>query len=437
MNRIELTKPYLFFTAFLVVSISIFTFFERPGYLIPVFILFSCTLFWFYINSLRSFSDKDENLTGSGNFILNEELKESLNIEKILEAIPSPLILVDQQGKITFANANSELLLPKILKVGNHISSTFRSPIFLETLEKVLTKNENIKLNFDTNTPILKHIEVHFVQLPLDSYSRTGGTILMSLVDQSESKMVDQMRSDFVSNASHELRTPLSSIIGFIETIKGHAKSDKENRELFLSLMHDQAIRMQRLVDDLLSLSKLELQEKSPPLKTCNVNKIINKITESFLPLAKKYKVKLVNNLPSNITNIIGDETQIHQLFSNLIENSLKYSGEKSTVKVELIKKQKHIKIKNNMIGIQIVDNGKGIPAKHIYRLTERFYRVNEDLSRQRQGTGLGLSIVKHILNRHQGELIIESKINEGSKFTVWLPKEKDKVQAIKNAKAA
>ena len=259
----------------------------------------------------------------------------------------------------------------------------------------------------------------------------------MSLVDQSESKMVDQMRSDFVSNASHELRTPLASIIGFIETIKGHAKSDKENRELFLSLMHDQAIRMQRLVDDLLSLSKLELQEKSPPLKTCNVNKIINKITESFLPLAKKYKVKLVNNLPSNITNIIGDETQIHQLFSNLIENSLKYSGEKSTVKVELIKKQKHIKIKNNMIGIQIVDNGKGIPEEHIYRLTERFYRVNEDLSKQRQGTGLGLSIVKHILNRHQGELIIESKINEGSKFTVWLPKEKDKAQAIKNAKAA
>ena len=437
MNRIELTKPYVFFTAFLVVSISIFTFFERPGYLIPVFILFSCTLFWLYINSLRSFSDKDENLTGSGNFILNEELKESLNIEKILEAIPSPLILVDQQGKITFANANSELLLPKILKVGNHISSTFRSPIFLETLEKVLTQNENIKLNFDSNTTILKHIEVHFVQLPLDSYSRTGGTILMSLVDQSESKMVDQMRSDFVSNASHELRTPLASIIGFIETIKGHAKSDKENRELFLSLMHDQAIRMQRLVDDLLSLSKLELQEKSPPLKTCNVNKIINKITESFLPLAKKYKVKLVNNLPSNITNIIGDETQIHQLFSNLIENSLKYSGEKSTVKVELIKKQKHIKIKNNMIGIQIIDNGKGIPAEHIYRLTERFYRVNEDLSRQRQGTGLGLSIVKHILNRHQGELIIESKINEGSKFTVWLPKEKDKAQTIKNAKAA
>ena len=437
MNRIDLTKPYLFFTAFLVVSISIFTFFERPGYLIPVFILFSCTLFWFYINSLRSFSDKDENLTGSGNFILNEEQRANLNIEKILEAIPSPLILVDQQGKITFANANSELLLPKILKVGNHISSTFRSPIFLETLEKVLTQNENIKLNFDTNTPILKHIEVHFVQLPLDSYSRTGGTILMSLVDQSESKMVDQMRSDFVSNASHELRTPLASIIGFIETIKGHAKSDKENRELFLSLMHDQAIRMQRLVDDLLSLSKLELQEKSPPLKTCNVNKIINKITESFLPLAKKYKVKLVNNLPSNIINIIGDETQIHQLFSNLIENSLKYSGEKSTVKVELIKKQKHIKIKNNMIGIQIVDNGKGIPAEHIYRLTERFYRVNEDLSRQRQGTGLGLSIVKHILNRHQGELIIESKINEGSKFTVWLPKEKNKVQAIKNAKAA
>ena len=435
MNRIELTKPYLFFTAFLVVSISIVTFFETTSYLIPVFILFSCTLFWLYINSLRSFSDKDENLTGSGNFILNEELKESLNIEKILEAIPSPLILVDQQGKITFANANSELLLPKILKVGNHISSTFRSPIFLETLEKVLTKNENIKLNFDTNIPILKHIEVHFVQLPLDSYSRTGGTILMSLVDQSESKMVNQMRSDFVSNASHELRTPLSSIIGFIETIKGHAKSDKENRELFLSLMHDQAIRMQRLVDDLLSLSKLELQEKSPPLKTCNVNKIINKITESFLPLAKKYKVKLVNNLPSNITNIIGDETQIHQLFSNLIENSLKYSGEKSTVKVELIKKQKHIKIKNNMIGIQIVDNGKGIPEEHIYRLTERFYRVNEDLSKQRQGTGLGLSIVKHILNRHQGELIIESKINEGSKFTVWLPKEK--AQAIKNAKAA
>ena len=273
--------------------------------------------------------------------------------------------------------------------------------------------------------------------MPKDSFSASEGHILLKFSDQSKNIMIEQMRSDFISNASHELRTPLASIIGFIETIQGHAKNDKANRELFLSMMHDQAVRMQRLVDDLLSLSKLELQENSPPSSNCDVFEVIDKIVKSFLPLAKKYKVKLTNNLPLNLSNIVGDEVQMQQLFSTLIENALKYSGESSNVKIELVKKQKNRKSESNMMGIQIIDNGKGIPTEHIYRLTERFYRVNADLSRERQGTGLGLSIVKHILNRHKGELEIESVPEKGSIFTTWLPVSKTDFKLIKRDKAA
>lgn len=436
MKKQELVVPFFLFASFLVASSSMFAFVDKPSFLVPLFVFFSCLIFWLYLKSTLVYEEKTEKKTNEDlRKISNHDLSQS--IEYILEAIPSALIVLDRNGKITFTNTASEKLLPGLLKVGNHISNTFRSPVFLEALDRAIAVRKNIKLTFDSPTPLFQHIKVHFVQIPKDSFSASDGAILLKFTDQSKTIMVEQMRSDFISNASHELRTPLASIIGFIETIQGHAKNDKANRELFLSMMYEQAVRMQRLVDDLLSLSKLELQENSPPSSDCNVYQIIDKIVKSFLPLAKKYKVKLINNLPLNISKIIGDETQMQQLYSNLIENALKYSGEKSEIRIELVKNQKNRKSNNNMIGIQIIDNGKGIPTEHIYRLTERFYRVNADLSRERQGTGLGLSIVKHILNRHKGELEIESMLNEGSKFTTWLPKSKLEVKSIKSDKAA
>ena len=437
MKTRDLVFPFFLFASFLIASSTMFAFVDKPSYLIPLFVFFSCTIFWLYIKSSILFEEKIK--TNNKNEPLKKEDKTDLSnsIEYILEAIPSAIIIIDKTGKITFTNTGSEILMPGLLKVGNHISTIFRSPVFLEAVDRAIAIRKNIKITFDSPMPLFQHIRVHFVQMPKDSFSASEGHILLKFSDQSKNIMIEQMRSDFISNASHELRTPLASIIGFIETIQGHAKNDKANRELFLSMMYDQAVRMQRLVDDLLSLSKLELQENSPPSSNCDVFVVIDKIVKSFLPLAKKYKVKLTNNLPLNLSNTVGDEVQMQQLFSNLIENALKYSGESSNVKIELVKKQKNRNSESNMMGIQIIDNGKGIPTEHIYRLTERFYRVNADLSRERQGTGLGLSIVKHILNRHKGELEIESVPQKGSIFTTWLPVSKTDFKQIKRDKAA
>ena len=358
MKKQELVVPFFLFASFLVASSSMFAFVDQPSFLVPLFVFFSCLIFWLYLKSTLVYEEKTEKKTNEDlRKISNHDLSQS--IEYILEAIPSALIVLDRNGKITFTNTASEKLLPGLLKVGNHISNTFRSPVFLEALDRAIAVRKNIKLTFDSPTPLFQHIKVHFVQIPKDSFSASDGAILLKFTDQSKTIMVEQMRSDFISNASHELRTPLASIIGFIETIQGHAKNDKANRELFLSMMYEQAVRMQRLVDDLLSLSKLELQENSPPSSDCNVYQIIDKIVKSFLPLAKKYKVKLINNLPLNLSKIIGDETQMQQLYSNLIENALKYSGEKSEIQIELVKNQKNRKSNNNMIGIKIIDNGK------------------------------------------------------------------------------
>ena len=431
--------PFLLFSSFLVASSSMFTLVDKSSYFLPIFILFSCAIFFFYLKTDFLMNESDISVISKDKVDSQNGSASKLetSVEYLLEVLPSALTLIDEQGRITFANSFSEKLLPGLLKVGNHISVAFRSPVFLDAIEKAIAEEKNSQFSFDSSTPLFQHIRVEIIQLPEKIFSKSNGIVIVKFSDQSKDILIDQMRSDFISNASHELRTPLASIIGFIETIQGHAKNDKTNRELFLSLMHEQAERMQRLVDDLLSLSKLELQEKSPPKSDCDLTKVVEKLVQSFQPLAKKYKVKLVNNLPNDMPQVVGDEMQMQQLYSNLIENALKYSGEKSEVNLELIKKPDKGQTKPGMIGLRVRDNGQGIPAEHLYRLTERFYRVSADLSRQRQGTGLGLSIVKHILNRHNGELDIESNINEGSIFTTWLPKSKNHSQTITKARAA
>ena len=221
------------------------------------------------------------------------------------------------------------------------------------------------------------------------------------------------MRSDFVANASHELRTPLASLRGFIETIQGPARGDPKAQERFLGIMLDQATRMSRLVDDLLSLSRLELKSHIAPDQTVDLKPLIIHVSDALLPLAEELGVEIRLHLPEGRVDVLGDRDELIEVIENLIENACKYGQEGKFVDV-FLKGGGRLPVEVN-----VIDKGPGIPAEHVPRLTERFYRVSVADSRSKKGTGLGLAIVKHILTRHRARLLVKSELGKGTEFTV------------------
>jgi two-component system phosphate regulon sensor histidine kinase PhoR len=221
------------------------------------------------------------------------------------------------------------------------------------------------------------------------------------------------MRTDFVANASHELRTPLASLRGFIETLQGPARNDPRAQEKFLGIMQEQVTRMSRLVDDLMSLSRLELKAKVTPDDAVDLVPLIGSVCDALAPLAADVGVEIKRIVPEGPVNVSGDSDELTQVFENLIENACKYGQEGKKVEVRLSA------VKGQPVEVSIQDYGPGIPEEHVPRLTERFYRVNVESSRSKKGTGLGLAIVKHILTRHRARLVIRSEVGKGSTFTV------------------
>jgi two-component system phosphate regulon sensor histidine kinase PhoR len=221
------------------------------------------------------------------------------------------------------------------------------------------------------------------------------------------------MRSDFVANASHELRTPLASLRGFIETIQGPARGDPKAQQRFLGIMLDQTTRMSRLVDDLLSLSRLELKSHIAPDQKVDLIPLLGHVRDSLLPLAGDLDVEINLHLPAGKAEVLGDRDELVQVFENLIENACKYGQEGKVVDVTLANQP------GQAVEVSVSDKGPGIPAEHVPRLTERFYRVSVEDSRSKKGTGLGLAIVKHILTRHRARLIVKSEVGKGTDFTV------------------
>jgi two-component system phosphate regulon sensor histidine kinase PhoR len=233
--------------------------------------------------------------------------------------------------------------------------------------------------------------------------------------DMSERRNADRVRVDFVANASHELRTPLASLAGFIETLQGPARDDPAARERFLSIMHEQAERMSRLVNDLLSLSRIEMKAHVRPSDRVDLSTVISHVADSLEPLARDLGVVVETVLPETTVTLIGDRDELTQVFENLIENACKYGQNGQRVVVTL-------GVDGGGTHVSVRDFGPGIPDEHIPRLTERFYRVDLETSRRHRGTGLGLAIVKHILARHQARMSVESRLGEGSTFTVTFP---------------
>jgi two-component system phosphate regulon sensor histidine kinase PhoR len=247
------------------------------------------------------------------------------------------------------------------------------------------------------------------------------GTDLFVLVfeDQSETRRIDRMRADFIANASHELRTPLASIAGFIETLRGPARNDAAAREQFLPIMQSQTGRMARLIDDLLSLSRLEMKPYLKPGTSVDVRQVLDGVIDSLAPLAKESGVVIEREFADGIGEVPGDRDELFQVFENLLENACKYGQSGGRVIVSAATASEGA---GPEIDVTFRDFGPGIAEEHIPRITERFYRIDVGTSRAQKGTGLGLSIVKHILTRHNARLSVSSELGRGAAFTVHLP---------------
>lgn len=337
-----------------------------------------------------------------------------IQLTAIVAALPDPAFVVGEQGAVIAANQNAVIYFNQDM-IGKHITTFVRAPAMLQAINDAILQTKISQVSHVVRTPVQRSYDIHVSPLGVDeNHERMA---LLILRDQTHEQQVERMRSDFVANASHELRTPLASLSGFIETMQGAAKNDAKAKDEFLILMKAQADRMASLIDDLLSLSKIEIDEHVAPTEIADLAIIVKRDVELLARAAAESKCELQINVPQSL-KVRGDNNQLSQVVHNLIENAIKYGGSGKAIEIEG-------SIKNGLAILAVRDHGPGIAAHHVPRLTERFYRVSAQDSRNRGGTGLGLAIVKHILNRHRGKLQIESELGIGSIFTIQLPVEK------------
>lgn len=341
--------------------------------------------------------------------------------EALLATIPDPVILVDRRAVVIEANPAARELLPG-LKLRHPLSFVLRAPDVLGGIEEVVRTGLPLKTTFAprVTTERLFEVQIGALKTP-DAPEDAPPNIVLFLRDLTTSRRLETMRVDFVANASHELRTPLASLIGFIETLQGPAREDPVAREKFLAIMATQARRMARLVDDLLSLSRIELREHVAPTQVLDLAEIARTMVEAQAPLAAERGVSVGLDAPETAYPILGERDELLRVIENLIENAVKYGGSGGLVDV-VLRRLEPGEGRGPRIELAVRDEGPGIAAEHIPRLTERFYRVDTASSRQQGGTGLGLAIVKHTLNRHRGRIAIESELGQGTTVRVTLP---------------
>ncbi|MEM1276897.1 MAG: ATP-binding protein [Pseudomonadota bacterium] len=337
----------------------------------------------------------------------------------LLERLPMGVILIDGRGLIQFANEEAENLFGRKLLTEQH-GASLRIPKLVEAIDLCVSDALSSSVQFSVTRDSEVRLRAHIGALIEDAPPRRDApAVLVVIEDITQNHRAVALHRDFVANASHELKTPLSSIAGILQTLQGHARGDAEATDKFLDLMASQTDRMKRLVEDLLSLNRIELNERIPPRETQPIRRIVWETAEALTAIAEENDVKLEVASSSELPHVRGNREELAQVFRNLIENAIKYGGSGTTVSIAI---EPEDASKPDMIGISVTDRGPGIAREHLPRLTERFYRVSVSRSREKGGTGLGLAIVKHILNRHRGDLEIDSEIGQGSTFTVWLP---------------
>ena len=343
-------------------------------------------------------------------------------VDRVLGQLPDPLLLVDAQKRLRLANAAAEELYGNAT-VGRDLVSIIRQPELLGAVDRVLEGAAGEMVEFTIPVPVERNFDAHV--LPLSGPADEEPTVLLLLQDMTKVMRADRLRADFVANASHELRTPLATLVGFIETLRGPARDDDDARERFLTIMQEQAARMARLVADLLSLSRIELNEHSVPTETARIDGVLFSVADSLTMRAglRNMTIQLPGDL-EELPAVKGDNDELVQLFQNLIDNAIKYGRSGTPVRVQARRSDPPAAMTpaRPAIAVSVVDQGEGIARGDLPRLTERFYRVDKARSRDLGGTGLGLAIVKHIVSRHRGALEIESEPGVGSRFTVYLP---------------
>jgi two-component system phosphate regulon sensor histidine kinase PhoR len=325
----------------------------------------------------------------------------------LADAIPDPIVFFDKEGAIVHTNAAAaEAFGP--LRSGSPVRLTFRTPEMQDLISRVLQAGaEKEGVDFTERIPVERLFRVTAAPV-----GEAEGLFVFVFKDQSEARRIDRMRADFIANASHELRTPLASISGFIETLRGPARNDAKARSHFLQIMEAQTARMARLIDDLLSLSRLEMKAFSRPGGTVDVAAVLGSVVDALRPLASELEVVVEKEIDAGPLSIRGDPDELFQVFENLVENACKYGQSGKRIIVSAARSQ-------DGVVATVRDFGPGIPKEHIPRITERFYRVDAENSRAQKGTGLGLAIVKHILTRHNARLEVWSEPGEGARFSV------------------
>ena len=333
-------------------------------------------------------------------------------IAAFCEAVPEPVLAVSGAGRVLAANRSAKSLLPA-LKVGGTLALALRDPGVRAGGTRGRATGSTEQVVWRDRVPVERVFEVTIA--PLDRAGEDRAVVL-TLKDLTEAVRVERMRADFVANASHELRTPLASLLGFVETLQGPARDDARARDRFLAIMGEQARRMARLIDDLLSLSRIEQHLHLRPSEHVDLAAAVRHVADTLGPLAHETGVRLTVRAEGPAV-VAGDWDELVRVAENLIENAVKYGASPTDDRVEIA-----VDIQRRDARLTVRDHGPGIAAEHIPRLTERFYRIDAGQSRRKGGTGLGLAIVKHIVARHRGHLRIESQPGHGSLFTVTIP---------------
>ena len=338
-------------------------------------------------------------------------------IELLIGGLPQPAMVLDRDGRVIAFNEAAAAVAPA-LRRGEPALIALRMPELVSAIRRAGKRREPQRVEFFERVPLDRWFEA-FVR-PVRLAGEGSDVLVMTFNDLTPLRRVEEMRADFIANASHELRTPLAALLGFIETLQGRAKDDAVAREKFLVIMQAQATRMARLIDDLLSLSRIELNAHLQPDTPVDLAPIVRQVVDGLQMLARDRGVEIKVSVPPEPVTVAGDRDELIRALENLVENALKYGAAGKRIDIALSRGQTRAGVAEARLAVR--DYGPGIAPEHLPRLTERFYRVDVADSRQQGGTGLGLALVKHILNRHTGRLSIESTPGAGASFCMHLP---------------
>ena len=335
----------------------------------------------------------------------------------VVDAMPDPALALDALGNVVHHNAAVADLFPRI-RIGQPMTNVIRSADLLNAIDQVQNSGIVAVVELLDRVPVQRRVSAIVTALNFSIAADADPVLLITLRDITDQEKLAQMRADFIAHASHEMRTPLASLRGFVETLQGPARNDPVARDRFLGIMATQAARMTQLIDDLLSLSRIEMHVHVAPRGIVDLNEVVHFVAQTLEPVARSASVAIEIERLSGPAQIRGDREELVQVVQNLTQNAIKYGRSPGQVRVQ-IAREPSAQNGAKRLSIAVIDNGPGIPPEHLPRLTERFYRVSAMASREKGGTGLGLAIVKNVVTRHRGELKITSTVGEGSTFKV------------------